>query len=224
MAMVAQACVQKNRHTDPDARVSLVGLWCPMKAPKPLPTTQPFLTIYTATYKRPLALARLMESIQKQTAVEDIEHIVIPDHVGYGLVNGLFGRIPWYADACRGRFVVVVGDDDWLADERAVERIRAKVKPLLEQDEQPQVVVVRVQKNGRQYPRLPDAGPPVLGDMDLSCYLLRSDIWQRHCEDYGQRYEGDFDHAKVLWEKGYRHVFCDVTFVEGKNAHGRPES
>jgi hypothetical protein len=46
---------------------------------------QPFLTLYTATYKRPQQLARCLASVAMQTLVNEIEHIVIPDHVGLGM-------------------------------------------------------------------------------------------------------------------------------------------
>lgn len=190
-----------------------------MKQPKPLPSAPPFLTIYTSTHLRPAALVRNLASVGRQTAVEDLEQIVVPDHVGYGLAGGLFGRIPWYAPACRGRYVAILSDDDELADERAVERLRAFVA----QRGDPPVVLVRVRKGDATFPKgTPDAGPAE-GAVDLGSYVLRRDVWLAHAGDYGRRYQGDFDHAVALDQAGYSPIYCDLLFAVGPLSNGRPE-
>ena len=68
-----------------------------MRQPRPLPSRPPFLTLVTMTHLRPTALVRNLASVGRQTAVQDLEQIVLPDHVGYGHTNGLYVRIAWYA-------------------------------------------------------------------------------------------------------------------------------
>jgi glycosyltransferase involved in cell wall biosynthesis len=189
-----------------------------VKPPVALPTDQPFLSIYTPTFRRPQQLAKLLESVARQTARADLEQLVFPDHVGYGIVGGLWGRIEWYADACRGRYATVIGDDDVIASDDGV----AKLKAFAEKTGYPEVIVVRARKNGLDYPSR-FALPFECGDIDLCCYVLRRDVWVRHKADYGKRYEGDYDHGMVLYNAGYRHEFLDMLWVDGHASHGRPE-
>lgn len=190
-----------------------------MKPPKPLPAEAPFLTLYTPTFRRPQSLARCLQSVGMQTAKDDLEQIVIPDHTGYGLVGGLFGRLPWYASAVRGRYVNLLCDDDRLADETVV----ARVRDFAAATGDPEVIVTRVRKGSQELPQCDPVGEPVCGAVDLTSYIVRGDIWQRHVADYGARYEGDFDHALTLFRAGYRFAFCDLLWVIGGASHGRPE-
>lgn len=189
-----------------------------MRPPVPLPTSRPFLTFYTPTFRRPKGLTACMRSITRQTAVEHVEQLVIPDHVGYGLVGGLFGRIPWYAEACRGEYVTIIADDDHLAAENVV----AKVMAFARSNGNPPVIVVNSIKNGLEYPSC-DPADPQLTQVDLGCYILRRDVWLAHCRDYGHRYEGDYDHAVALKAAGWPVAYLDLDFVEGGNSNGRQE-
>lgn len=193
-----------------------------MRPPVPLPTAPPFVSLYTPTFRRPQALVRNIESVARQTAREHVEQVIVPDHVGHGIAWGLFGRIKWYAPALRGLYVAVVADDDHLAADDVV----AKVKAFAEAHDFPEVIVVRAVKNGFEYPtcQVGKGGPPLVAEVDLCCYIVRSDVFARHAADYGARYEGDFDHAKVLYDAGYRHEFCDVLWVDGAASNGRPET
>lgn len=191
-----------------------------MRPPRPLPVSAPFLTFYTVTFRRPAALWRNMASIGRQTAVERVEQIVLPDHVGYGLVGGLFGRIAWYAEAVRGDYVHILNDDDELADARVVERLQAFVVST----GSPPVVVVRGRKGGVDFPRGAWGVPPEEGLVDLGNYVLRRDVWTAHVNDYGMRYQGDYDHARALFETGHRFEFLDMLFFVGGAGGGRPET
>lgn len=190
-----------------------------MKAPAPLPTSPPFLTLITPTFRRPAALAACLESVGKQTAREDLDHLVFPDHAGYGLVGGLYGRLPWYAGAVRGDYVSLLCDDDTLASESVV----ASVRDFALANHEPEVIITRVVKGSTALPSCDPHGEPVCGAVDLASYIVRGDIWQKHIRDYGLRYEGDYDHAMALYTAGYRHAFCDVLWAIGGQSHGRPE-
>ncbi len=189
-----------------------------MKQPRPLPTEPPFITFYTPTYRRPSRLAKCLASVGKQTIAHECEQLVLPDHAGYGLVGGLYGRMPWYAEACRGRYVHVLCDDDELVEESVV----AKLKAFIEKKRDPEIVLVKAIKGALELPTCVGRQPEP-GETDLSCYVIRRDIWLMHYTDYGLRYEGDYDHAMVLWKAGYRTEFLDMLFVEGGANLGRPE-
>lgn len=191
-----------------------------MRPPRPLLPGPPFLTLYTNAFRRPMALARNFASVARQTEVQLVEQIVLPDHVGHGWC-ALFGRIPWYAPACRGEYVAFLNDDDSLASDNVVARLRAFVKDA----GRPPVVLVRVRKGDLEFPRQDPALAPVEGLVDLGSYVLRRDVWLRHAADYGLRYQGDYDHAQVLWADPECRppVPCDLLFATGPISNGRPE-
>jgi GT2 family glycosyltransferase len=98
----------------------------------------PFLTIITPTYRRPEALVRCMASVQAQSAVEAIEHLIIPDYVGRG-IPGMFRTLARYAAAVHGQYVYVMGDDDVLVGPTVVQQVREAAID----EGQPPVLLVR---------------------------------------------------------------------------------
>lgn len=178
----------------------------------------PFLTLYTPTYRRPQGLARNLASVQAQTAVADIEQIVIPDHVGIG-IGGMFSRVPYYADAVHGRYVAFLCDDDVLAGPEVVERLKA----VAQAEGYPPLLVVQTAKNGAVYPTHP-FWPPRLGQIDLNCLIVRSDIWRRHVRAYGNRYEGDYDFAYALAVDRVYAAPVELLFSMGAVSRGAAEA
>jgi hypothetical protein len=181
--------------------------------------TQPFLTFYTPTYRRPQGLARCLASVQEQTIVDAIEQIVIPDHIGLG-VGGMYRQVSRYAKAVHGRYVHLLADDDVLASPTVVEEVREFVRAHGE----PEMVIVK-SKKGQTYP-LGAPWPPVCGRIGLGCFIAREDVWRRHVQAYGHpgRYEGDFDFATAVWSAGHKAEFCDVLFVVGAVSRGAEEA
>lgn len=186
----------------------------------PLPDAPPFLTLYTPTYRRPQALARCLESVRTQTAVARVDQLVLPDHCGYGVGPGLYGRMPWYVSAVRGDYVLVLADDDELADHTVVEDL----EQFARDHAYPDVIVCDAIKNGLRMPRCAPLGEPVQGHTDLCCYVEKRDVWLRHIPDYGQSYEGDFHHAHAVWAAGHSRAYLRRLIVVGAAMHGRPEA
>lgn len=178
---------------------------------------EPFITFYTPTYRRPLGLARNLASVQAQTRVQDIEQIVIPDHIGIG-IDGMFARVPEYADAVHGRYVAFLCDDDELSGPDVVERLEYAA----EAEGYPPLLVVQTRKGGTVLPS-GEAWPPRMGQIDLNCAVVRRDIWQRHAGHYGRRYEGDFDFMWSLWVEGVPAVPVDLVLSVGGVSRGAAE-
>jgi len=178
----------------------------------------PFLSLYTPTYRRPQGLAANLASVQAQTAVADVEQIVIPDHVGIG-IGGMFSRVPQYAEAVHGRYVAFLCDDDVLAGPTVVEQL----KDVAKAEGYPPLIIVRTQKGGAVWPA-GDAWPPRMGQIDLNCLIVRSDIWRSHVHCYGKRYEGDFDFAAALWAHGVYAAPCELLFSIGGVSRGAAEA
>ncbi len=189
-----------------------------MRPRAPLPTEQPFLTLWTTSYMRPQALAKNFESVAKQSAVAAVEQLVFPDHVGYGW-DAMYGRVHWYAPAVRGQYVAWLNDDDVLAAENVVARLIG----IATHRDYPEVIVVRVRKGPMEFPNKCTGWPPEMGRVDLGCYVLRRDVFMAHLSDYGHRYEGDYDHAVAVYAARRGAVVTDILFAEGPASGGRPE-
>ena len=176
----------------------------------------PFLTFYTPTYRRPRALAACMASVEKQTLAAQIEHVIIADYVGIG-IGGMYQRVPQYAEAVHGDYVHVLADDDELHDKSVVEQVR----DFAVAQGYPAVILVDVVKIGMGL--IVPSWPPVEGEIDLGNMIVRGDVWQRHCGDYGKRYEGDADFARSVHRAGYEAERLPVMFLTGGVRHGAPE-
>jgi hypothetical protein len=176
----------------------------------------PFLSFYTPTYKRPIGLGRCLASVAMQSAVRDIEQIVIPDHLGIG-IGGMYARVADYVAAVHGDYVHVLADDDVLASPDVV----AAVQDFAEANSHPPIILVAVQKGALIISQ--PSWPPVEGAIDLGCLIIRADVWKAHAHDWGHRYEGDYDFAAALHRAGHAASRCPVMFLRGGQSHGAPE-
>lgn len=190
---------------------------------------QPFITFYTPTYQRPKALERCFESVRKQTIVRQIEQIVIPDHVGRGIA-GMYADLPTHVGACNGEYVHFLADDDMLAAPDVVEQLQVFINGNshhhYREDQRPAVVVVRVIKGNLELPLQFD-GPPIQGRVDLGCFVVRGDVWRDFAGRgaYGQRYEGDYDFARAMWDAGVPFKYHrDLLFMVGDVRNGVAEA
>ncbi len=177
----------------------------------------PFLTFYTPTYKRPMALGRCLASVARQSDVQTLEQIVIVDHLGIG-IDGMYTRVPDYADAVHGSYVHVLADDDELASPDVVAYVRA----FAEAHGMPAVILVDVQKGPLMLTA--PSWPPVMGQIDLGSMIVRADVWKAHAHEWGHRYEGDFDFAAALHRSGREAVYCPVLFLRGAQSRGAAEA
>lgn len=175
----------------------------------------PFITFYTPTYRRPRGLAACLESVRTQTAVDAIEQIVIPDHIGIGIA-GMYRSIPDYADCVHGDYVHVLADDDVLASPTVVEQVR----DFARKHDHPALILVAVRKNGSVI--LP-SWPPALGAIDLGNMIVRGDVWEAHAGAYGSRYEGDYDFAAALHASHVQAARMDLLFLSGAVMGGQAE-
>ena len=179
----------------------------------------PFLTVLTPAYRRPKGLAACLASVQAQTLASQIQQLVIVDHVGIGIA-GMYASLPDYAPAVKGQYVHILFDDDELADPRVV----AEVCAFAEAHGHPPVIVVSAQKGGYQWPA-GEPWPPQMGRIDLGCLIVRADVWKAHVQDYGKRYEGDYDFAAALFTAGHQAaLFCELLFSRGAVSRGAAEA
>ena len=188
-----------------------------MKPKKPLPTGRPFLTIFTCTYQRPKGLEACLKSVARQTLAHEIEHIVLPDHVGVAPNDAVYGRLPKYVDAVHGEYVHVLGDDDVLSDDRVVERL----KLFAERNGKPDVIVLKCKKGDQVYPK---ADPFREGDIDLCNFVVEAEMWKACMERYGENYKCDFGFYAELTAYMDTIDRSDILFAQGAVGGGRPEA
>jgi hypothetical protein len=164
-----------------------------------------------------MALGRCLASVARQSDVQTLEQIVIVDHLGIG-IDGMYTRVPDYADAVHGSYVHVLADDDELASPD----VMAYVHAFAEDHGMPPVILVAVQKGPLTFTA--PSWPPELGNIDLGSLIVRADVWKAHAADWGHRYEGDFDFASALHRAGHAAVYCPVLFLRGAQSRGAAEA
>lgn len=174
----------------------------------------PFLTFYVPTYKRPKMLADCLASIKAQSD-RDYEVVLIRDEVGIG-IDGMYGDIRNHAQEVSGDYVFVLSDDNLVTDTDFVKGLKEQAA------DSPDVIVFKNQIVGV----LPSIweGAPELGQIDLSCFAVRRDIWQKHAADWGECYAGDYYFIRALWDAGYRFKWWDKLVIRAqKIMRGQPE-
>jgi GT2 family glycosyltransferase len=187
-----------------------------------LSTNNTFLTIYTPTYLRPTLLERCVASVRAQT-FQDVEHIVEYDEIGVGIA-GMFAAIPAKTDCASGKYIYILQDDDILAFPDVVANLQAYATD----NHMPEVIICRNRKRGMLYPSAEcwERGP-VESHIDLGSYIVRMDIFRKHANDFGKRYQGDFDFINLLWQAGRKFLWWDQLFATEQIANvpglGRPE-
>jgi hypothetical protein len=97
------------------------------------------------------------------------------------------------------------------------------VRDWTRQHDNPPLILVATRKGGAIWPA-GNPWPPQLGAIDLNCAIVRTDVWTRHVEAYGSRYEGDFDFLSGLHQSGIEPVWCEVLFSIGAVSGGRAEA
>lgn len=176
------------------------------------------LAIYTPTYKRPTLLEKCKRSVEQQTC--GCQHIIIPDEVGIG-IGGMYRDIQNHVDEVDAEYVLVLSDDNCLYDEEVVEELGQ----FIAEHDRPDVVVWRGNLGWGYVP-----GPacwkqkPIIGQIDLSNFIVESSIWKRHANDWPDDYCGDFYFADALYRAGHRFEWFDrLGYYAMKISKGEPE-
>lgn len=191
---------------------------------------RPFLTLYIPFFRRaeghvarPKALCECFNSIDAQWTPREnfVQKLLVEDAtLGGSGVGGMFAQVPANAKAVDGDYVMLLGDDDVLADETVVGRLYS----IAESASFPDVIIVSTEK--AQHGRLPydHQGPPICGRIDLGCVVTRRDVWMAHVHDYGDIYEGDFKHVDAMWHAGrHFHYATGLLFSRGAVSRGGVE-
>jgi len=169
---------------------------------------QPFLSIVTRCYKRPVELLRCLESIANQTD-DDYENVLIVDSKGIGVVaaNGAFYS---HRHRVHGEWVYMLDDDDFLLDVNFISEVKNAAR-----QHNPDVIIVKVDHFGKVLPE-PEfwQRPPVEGHIGGSGIVVKRDIWNKFIHVFGQAYIGDYFFIRKLFENGCNFYWLDMVVTK----------
>ena len=185
-----------------------------------------FLSIVTRhMLSRPALYERHLQSLLAQTD-RNFEQVLIVDETGNGLrwANEQFAV---HAGRVTGDYVLLLDDDDVLAEPDAVAALRAAVRVTTLQETAPDIVMFRCDC-GPGVGILPDGVAwqkrPVLGHVGGSCFIVRNEVWQRHIGMFAQPSGGDYHFLEALWRDEYAKTWLDRVLVRvQQTGQGRPE-
>jgi glycosyltransferase involved in cell wall biosynthesis len=136
-------------------------------------------------------LQKNIDSLAAQTC-QDFEHILIRDDEGRG-VAWANGQLQ-HADL-NGQYVLVLDDDDKLADPTAVEKLKEATA------DNPGLVIFKADHAGLGILPSPKAwkNQPVGGHIGSCDFITRSDLWREHIEAFDMPEAGDFYFLRSMW-------------------------
>lgn len=182
----------------------------------------PFLTVLTRCYKRPLMLRENMDSLARQTD-RDYEQILIVDDTGRG-IGWSFANLKNYADQIRGLYVFLLDDDDMIKTPDFI----AELKAFAYQYDMPDVIMMRMEHQPGWI--LPDRDhwlmQPTMNHIGCSAYAVRRNVWRAHVAEFRPIYQGDFTFIDAVYHSGVRVAWLDrvMTRTQQGHNHGQPEN
>jgi glycosyltransferase involved in cell wall biosynthesis len=180
----------------------------------------PVLTIITRTFNgRPAGLAKNVASVESQSDRASVQHLVVVDSDRRG-VEWAQWNLRNVSDKIAGDYVMLLDDDDYLIDDHFVRDF------VSISHDYPEVVIVRmdmgtglvlpVDSMWEQAPRH--------SHIACSCYIVMRDIWIEHVENFGDRYDGDFQFIDSVWKHGHEFYWWRRTVSRvGRVSRGAPE-
>lgn len=153
-----------------------------------------FLEIVTRTYRRPLMLLVNRDSIARFTS-DDYLQVILPDDVGRGVgwANAQFAD---YAPNVTGDYVWILDDDDECIRETLVDELKA-----IAAEHDPDVIMLKMDHG--EMGILPDrtwGKSPEFGDIGMSAFVVKREVWQRHAPEFARAKEGgDFDFIRSIF-------------------------
>ena len=179
------------------------------------------LEVLTRSCRRPLMLAANQESLRRQTSEAWIQTVLVDD-LGRG-VEWANQRLGAYAPMLAGDYVWVLDDDDLCTRPTLVEEIAEIVAR-----ENPDVIMLRMDHGaGRLLPGDDTwMGPPVLGQIGCSAFVVRREVWQRHARAMEKgHYASDYDLIAAIWRSQPSVYWHDVVASRVmRQSFGRPEA
>lgn len=165
----------------------------------------PLLTIITRRHPRRFGsnYRRHVASITHQVS-NLMEVVEISGCTSVAAANTSLSRSDVLSNAL-GQYVMVLDDDDFLADAHVVQRLSATLKKT-----SPTWLMVPVQMPSAVLPTPWGAmWRPLRGTVGSPCMVIRRDVWDRCCGAWASDKAADWSFSLRLWERGFRPVWMD---------------
>ncbi|MBP8291221.1 MAG: hypothetical protein KAX65_00520, partial [Caldilineaceae bacterium] len=138
-------------------------------------TDDPLIEVLTRTNRRPTLLALNRASLAEQTSGDWVQTL-LQDGESRG-IGWSYANMAAYAPKLVGRYIWILDDDDVCVHPT----LFAEVADLVAEHD-PDVIMVQMDHGGA-LGVLPDKSwrrPPMLGNIGVSAYIVRREIWQAH--------------------------------------------
>ena len=177
----------------------------------------PLLEVLTRCYRRPAMLAANQASLQRQTDSDWIQTLLIDDE-GRG-IGWSYRNMAAYAPKLTGDYIWILDDDDVCMLDTLVEDVRKMAR------KKPDVIFVRMNHGPRGVlPGRNWRNAPMQGDIGVSAYIVKRQIWQLHSNAFGNHYAGDFDFISQVYARTQSHMWYDAVASEVQRiSNGEPE-
>jgi glycosyltransferase involved in cell wall biosynthesis len=179
-------------------------------------TKSPTLSIVTRNCCRPTELQRCVNSVLNQTD-PDFEHIIISDDEVQGL-HWANQQIKEQAGKLHGQYVYILDDDDYIVNNNFIEDLKA----LLENLNEPDVIICRGQLNGKSYPTIWKEHPQ-RGKIAAPNLITRVDIFNDFAYRWDQPRAGDFFFIKEIYNSGYQFFWWNYEVFWAESSVGLTE-
>lgn len=175
-----------------------------------------FLSIVTRhLLSRAALLAANQASLAAQTDRDFAQQVLVDTHYrGVAWANYAMRQ---YANAPVGEFVLMLDDDDLLADAETVAALHAAAPGA-------DLIIARVH-HGPAIGVLPDVWDrlPERGHIGGSSVVCRRDVWQQAAPHWGYKYAGDYDFVCAAFEAAQQPVWLDRVIVKVQRiSRGQP--
>lgn len=198
-------------------------------------TDEPFLSIITRFYKRPIGLSKNLASIESLID-KDIEQIFITDNVGTGMLeaNRAFSH-PTVKQMIEGEYVFLLDDDDFIINTNMVSDLKEAVQPLkggvyMNSFSGPDVIFFRmIIKNGMNNNHYPtelcwSEQKPMIAHIGGSCFAVKKEVYLKLIHNFAHARCGDFFFIDAVMKSGASSCWIDVLMAEtGKVSRGKAE-
>lgn len=182
----------------------------------------PFLSIVTRVYKRPVGIRKNKESIDALSD-KSLEQIFIHDEVGFGMfeANKSFSNVKNMID---GKYVLLLDDDDFIVNKNMIEDLKKIAK-----EKNPDVIFFRMTiKNGMNNNHYPTEhcwnNKPLIAHIGGTCFVVKKEIYNEFIHNFAHERCGDFHFINSVFNSGASVFWLDKLMCEtGKVSRGAKE-
>ena len=179
----------------------------------------PFLSVITRAFQRPVLLAQNQESLRAQQD-PDFEQILLIDGTGMGIAASQ----QWIADEKDrpvGEYILILDDDVLIEDQEFI----ADIKQIATKHN-PDIIMFYSRRQERV---LPEAEfweqPPTINHVDMACFAVKAEAWRSEISTItGHHYAGDFELIAALFAAGHSIYWHDQIVTSTQQiSNGKPD-